>query len=186
MIVSSHPKRSRVLQYGLLALYIVFLGSAVTWLPGLVVFALQGYLEGASWTFQNLWIAGAIVVGSWIWILLLALLSLAISALVRRAFMARGALVLLYVAPGAVAAVVNEVFNTRWGSILSLNQIMSTIWITLFQSSARVDVPPAAGFETTCCALAAAAAASSSAFFFAASAAARRWRVSSASRSCAA
>ena len=60
---------------------LLILLSLITWVPILLVFLFQSYLAGWSWFAQNLRIAGAIFVGSWVWILLLALLSLAISSL---------------------------------------------------------------------------------------------------------
>ena len=33
--------------------------SQITWIPGLILFAVQGSLAGAAWTWEHLWIAGA-------------------------------------------------------------------------------------------------------------------------------
>ncbi len=38
--------------------------SQITWVPGLVLFAMQAGLAGASWTWSNLWIAGSLIVSS--------------------------------------------------------------------------------------------------------------------------
>src|SRR4026207_105708 len=62
---------------------VLVLLSAVTWVPQLLLFLFQSYLEGGRWLIDNLWIASAIFIGSFVWILLLALLSQAISALVK-------------------------------------------------------------------------------------------------------
>src|SRR5262245_9579237 len=62
---------------------LIILISAITWVPGELLILFQGYLEGAGWLASNFWIAGAIFIGSWTWILLLALLSVAISAWVK-------------------------------------------------------------------------------------------------------
>ena len=59
---------------------VIILLSAITWVPQLLLFLFQSYLEGWTWFTQNLWIASAIFIGSLVWILLLALLSQAISA----------------------------------------------------------------------------------------------------------
>src|ERR1043165_9427229 len=63
---------------------LLILVSLITWVPILLLFFFQSYLEGWSWFTQNLRIAGAIFVGSWIWILLLELLSLVISSYRKR------------------------------------------------------------------------------------------------------
>src|SRR3981189_1967176 len=39
---------------------LLFLSSAITWVPQLPLFAFQSYLEGARWFIDNLWLAGAI------------------------------------------------------------------------------------------------------------------------------
>jgi len=62
---------------------LLILLSAMTWVPGLLLFLLQGYLEGAGWLAANLRIGGGLFLGSWIWILILSLLSLALSAWVK-------------------------------------------------------------------------------------------------------
>ena len=63
---------------GKMAVVLILL-SAITWAPQLLLFLFQSYLEGGSWFVNNLWIATAIFIGSMVWILLLALLSQAIS-----------------------------------------------------------------------------------------------------------
>src|SRR5258707_5678163 len=62
---------------------ILILLSFITWIPQLLLFLFQSYLEGFSWYKDNLWIASAIFIGSAVWILLLALISQAVSALVN-------------------------------------------------------------------------------------------------------
>src|SRR5215203_4963627 len=48
---------------------LVALLSAIMWVPGLLLFALQAYLEGAGWAAANASIALAIFAGSAAWIL---------------------------------------------------------------------------------------------------------------------
>ena len=59
---------------------VIILLSTITWVPGLILFLLQSYLEGWSWFSENIPIASAIFIGSVVWILLLALLTQTISA----------------------------------------------------------------------------------------------------------
>ena len=42
--------------------------SQITWIPGLVLFVVQATLAGPTWMWQNLWIAGSLIVSSLIWI----------------------------------------------------------------------------------------------------------------------
>jgi ABC-2 type transport system permease protein len=115
--------------------------SAVTWVPGLLVYGLQAYLEGASWVWNNAWIAGAVFVGSWAWILTLSLLALAISAFVRWSLLARAAMFGIMIVPAALAGVIDAAFQTRWGDVVSLQAMASTLWLGLFRSDVGTGGP---------------------------------------------
>ena len=91
---------------------LIILLSLVTWVPGLLLFLLQAYLEGARWIVSNLWVAGAIFVGSMTWIVLLSLLALAY----RRGCVGRRASgVLLGCSLPAASARSSTPFMTRMG-----------------------------------------------------------------------
>jgi len=111
---------------------VILLLSAITWVPGLMLFVLQSSLEGRSWFTQNIWIASAIFIGSLVWILLLALLTQAISAWVKWRVASRAALLAAFFIPSAFASIVNEIFRTRWGHIFDLQALIGNIWAGLF------------------------------------------------------
>jgi ABC-2 type transport system permease protein len=111
---------------------LLILLSLITWVPILLVYLFQSYLEGWSWFVQNLRIAGAIFVGSWIWILLLAFLSLAISSWVKWRIAASAALIGAIFIPAAFAGAVNEIFRTRAGHLFSLPNLIKSTWSGLF------------------------------------------------------
>ena len=111
---------------------VIILLSLVTWAPGLILFLLQSYLEGWAWFADNIWIVSAIFIGSLVWILLLALLSQAISAWVKWLVAARAALLAVFFIPTAFAAVVNEIFQTRWAHIFDLRALIGNVWAGLF------------------------------------------------------
>jgi ABC-2 type transport system permease protein len=120
---------------------IAILISAITWVPGLLLFGLQSSLAGWSWFSQNYWIAGSLVLGSLIWIVLLALLVLAISAWVKWRIAATALmLVIFFVSPGFGEAV-NATLRTQWGSIFNPPYLISRIWFSLF----RVELPAISG-----------------------------------------
>jgi len=106
--------------------------SAITWVPQLLLFFFQSYLEGASWFVENLSLASAIVISSIVWILLLALLSQAISALVKWRVIASAALLGIFFIPSVFGEVVNNLFLTRWGNIISLGALMKNVTSGLF------------------------------------------------------
>ena len=118
---------------------ILILLSAITWIPQLLLFFLQSYLEGFAWFRANLWIASAIVIGSVVWILLLALLSQTISALVKWRVVASAAMLGLFLIPSVFGEFINLVFLTRWGNIVSLGGLMNNVTAGLFGTFDRVS-----------------------------------------------
>ncbi len=118
---------------------ILILLSAVTWIPQLLLFLLQSYLEGFAWFRANLWIASSIIIASLVWILLLALLSQTISALVKWRVVASAALLGLFLIPSVFGEFINLVFMTRWGHIVSLGGLMANVTAGLFGTFDRVS-----------------------------------------------
>lgn len=113
--------------------------SLITWIPGLLLFCFQAYLEGAGWFASNLRIAGAILIGSWVWIILLALLSLAISAWVKWRLAASAALFALFFIPSIFGAIINELFTTRIGNLINLSQLSYAVWSGMLGLFSRED-----------------------------------------------
>jgi ABC-2 type transport system permease protein len=111
---------------------LLILLSLMTWVPQLLLFAFQSYLQGFTWFVDNLWMAGAIFISSLMWILLLALLSQAISALVKWRVIASAALLGLFFIPSVFGEVVNQLFRTRYGSIISINANVTNVTAGLF------------------------------------------------------
>lgn len=118
---------------------LMILLSFITWIPGLLLFVFQAYLEGAGWFASNLRIAAAIFVGSWIWIILLALLSLSISAWVKWRLAASAALFGLFIIPSIFGEMINQLFLTRIGRLFSLSSLSNAVWAGLFGTFTRND-----------------------------------------------
>jgi ABC-2 type transport system permease protein len=107
--------------------------SQITWIPGLILFAVQASQAGAAWTWNHLWIAGSLLLSSWIWIAMLSLLAMALSAWVRWRIVA-GALLLAVLFFGAgFAQAINAVMRTQSGHFLNLFYLVSTVWTSLFR-----------------------------------------------------
>ena len=111
---------------------IVFLLSSVTWIPGLLIFFFQASLAGFEWLWANLWMIWAIFFGFIVWIILLSLLALAVSSLLKWRVAASGALLGLFFVPGAFGAIINQLFLTRAGHLISLWATINSIWLGLF------------------------------------------------------
>jgi ABC-2 type transport system permease protein len=112
---------------------LVLLMSLMTWVPGLLLFSYEGYLEGRGWILTHTDIASGLFFGAWIWIVWLTLLALALSAWVKWK-PAAGALLfgVFFVAAGFGQAV-NRVEDTNWGLLLSAPTVVGTIWESLFE-----------------------------------------------------
>jgi ABC-2 type transport system permease protein len=107
--------------------------SQITWIPGLVLFLVQASLAGTGWTWDHLWIAGSLVLSCWIWIAILSLLAMALSAWVKWRIVA-GALLLAVLFFGAgLAQAVNAVMRTQQGHFVDVVYLMSTVWKGLFR-----------------------------------------------------
>lgn len=120
---------------------LLYLLSLITWIPGLFVFGVQAELAGWHWTRDNVWIAGSLLAGLIIWDLFLALMALALSASVKWSI-AAGALILgVLFAGGGLAAAVNSIVRTNYGSLLDLRQVMSVIWSQMFRDEQATNVP---------------------------------------------
>lgn len=111
---------------------IAVLLSLVTWIPGLLIFFFQASLAGFAWLSANLWMVGSILLGFSIWIVLLSLIALAVSALVKWRVVASGAILGLFFVPSALGEIVNQLFLSRWGSLISLWATMNSMWRGLF------------------------------------------------------
>ena len=109
--------------------------SLMTWVPGLLLFGLQGGLEGPGWMAANARIAAGTFFGAWIWILVIALLALALSAWVKWK-PAAGALLfgVFFVASGFGGAI-NAVQDTKWGYLLNISNLVGSVWVQLFEGS---------------------------------------------------
>lgn len=117
--------------FGKMSVVLILL-STITWIPGLVLFAFQSYLEGFSWFIENLSLASAIFLSSLTWILVLTLLSQTISSLVKWRVAASAALLGIYLIPSVFSEVINQIFATRWGHLISMEALRRSVTAGLF------------------------------------------------------
>ncbi len=114
--------------------------SLVTWVPGLILFLVQGVLAGPGWLKANLWIAWSVFAGSWIWIVVLALLALALSAWVRWRI-AAGALMLgVFFLGAGFAQAINAVLGTARGYYFDIGSMAGRVWSGLFGTEPRIPM----------------------------------------------
>ena len=118
------------------ATVLALLVSLITWIPGLLLWGLQAGLEGGEWAAGNWRSAVALFVGSWIWIVVLAFLSLAVSAWVKWRPVAGFALLLIYFGGFFFAQIVRALFKTDWGHLVDLHHNIRRVWAQLFDTTA--------------------------------------------------
>jgi len=125
---------------------LLLLLSLITWVPGSAVFAVQASIAGWEWTKNNFWLEGAIVAGLVVWIFVLSLIALALSAWVRWKI-AAGALLLGVIFAGAgFGMAINSLMRTSSGSLIDLSQVVQTIWSDLFRYDTGTEMSVASAW----------------------------------------
>lgn len=115
--------------------------SQITWVPGLILFVMQASLAGPGWTWTHLWIAGSLVVSSLIWIAILSLLAMALSAWVKWKIVAGALLLAVFFFGAGFAQAINNVMRTQLGDFLNIVYLMGTVWTALFGIDAQRSMP---------------------------------------------
>jgi ABC-type transport system involved in multi-copper enzyme maturation permease subunit len=106
---------------------LLLLLSAVTWVPCLLLFSLQGGLARNGWLWSHLWMVVPIVLCSAIWILMLSLISLAVSAWVKLRIVATGVIFIAFFVPTGLGEMFNSIMGTYWGRLLNFSDMFRII-----------------------------------------------------------
>jgi ABC-2 type transport system permease protein len=114
--------------------------SLITWVPGLVLFFIEANLSGVTWMWENRSLAIGVFLGSVIWILMISLIAMALSAWVKWRI-AAGALVLgvMFFLSGFGAAV-NAVLRSNIGHYISPGALLSRVCAELFGVESNIDI----------------------------------------------
>jgi ABC-2 type transport system permease protein len=123
---------------GKMAVLLILL-SLMTWVPCMLLFAYQGYMEGGTWMTDNIRFASGIFFGSWIWILVLSLLALALSAWVKWKPAAGGLIFGVFFVAAGFGATINGVQRTNWGSLFNIRFLIGSVWVWLFEGNANTS-----------------------------------------------
>jgi ABC-2 type transport system permease protein len=126
---------------------ILILLSWITWIPGLVIFGVETSLSGAAWGWEHLNYAGGILLGSALWISVLTLIALALSAWVRWKLVAGALILAVMFLTSGFAAALNAVLRTKAGFYLDPAVLVTTIYANLFDVHLNSGISvPAASF----------------------------------------
>jgi len=102
--------------------------SFVTWIPILILFVYEGYASPLPWAGANLSVAGGLFVGALIWIAFLSILGLALSSWVKWRIVATGIIFAAVFVPAGVGGIMSAVLRTKWGFLLNIPYMMTTLW----------------------------------------------------------
>ena len=136
--------------------------SAVTWIPGLLLFSLQAGLARNGWIWSHMWMVVPIIFCSAIWILMLSLISLAVSASVKLRIVATGVIFISFFVPAGLGEMYNSIMDTYWGRLLNFTEMFRLILAKGFRertgllgplSRNEIPVPAAWGVLILVCVL---------------------------------
>ena len=112
--------------------------SSVTWVPSLLLFTLQAGLAKSDWIWSHMWMVVPIVLCSAIWILMLSLISLAVSAWVKLRIVATGVIFILFFIPAGLGEMFNAIIGTIWGRLLNFSYLFQIILARGFREPSRL------------------------------------------------
>ena len=115
--------------------------SPMTWVMGIAIFVLQAYFEGGGWGFENYRIGLAYLIGHLAWIVVISMLTLAISAWVRFKPAARGALFAIIFILAGFAQAINAVTRTSFGDLIHLVRAINSVVMSLFGAPTPSGLP---------------------------------------------
>lgn len=115
--------------------------SVVTWVPGLLLFSLQVGLAEGGWIWSHLWMVVPIVCCSAVWILMLSLISLAVSAWVKVRIVATGVIFCAFLIPAGLGAIFNTIMGTYWGNLLNFSELFRLILVKGFRQESEFGGP---------------------------------------------
>jgi ABC-type transport system involved in multi-copper enzyme maturation permease subunit len=126
-----------------LARLLVLVGmlSIVTWIPSVVLFALQAGLAGGWWLRTNWTLGAGMIAGFLLWLLVLSLVAMASSAYVKWRIVAGAVSLAFFFILSGVAEMIDSVFRVTWGHIIDPAWSVNQVWCALL----GVDAPAGPG-----------------------------------------
>jgi ABC-2 type transport system permease protein len=105
--------------------------SIITWVPGLLLFALQTGLAGVSWFVENWTLGAGMVIGFLVWLVVLSLVAMASSAYVKWRIVAAAVSLAFFFILSGVAEMIDAVFRVNWGHIIDPAWSVNQVWCAL-------------------------------------------------------
>jgi ABC-type transport system involved in multi-copper enzyme maturation permease subunit len=102
--------------------------STITWFPCMLLFVYQAYSAPEGWLKGNAAMGLGILAGCVLWIVLLSILSLALSSWVKWKVVATLTIFAAVLVPAGVGGIVSAVLRTKWGLLLNVPVMMTQLW----------------------------------------------------------
>ena len=115
--------------------------SAITWVPALLLFTLQGFLAEDGWLGAHLGLVWSTLSFGLLWMVVVSLLVLAISAWIRWRPVATALLFAISVVGAGVGGIVWGMFHTPWGFLLSPGILLQVVGANLLGIRTPAPVP---------------------------------------------
>lgn len=116
--------------------------SAITWMAGSFLFLLQSNFEGWGWAMEHIRLAIGVFVGSWLWILSVSLLALALSAWVKWRPVAAFMMLATVLAGISFSGLAYALFRKEWLFLFNLPMALNSLWVWFFDLRST-DLSPA-------------------------------------------
>lgn len=117
---------------GKMAVLLVLL-STVTWIPGMLLFGMQAGVGPEGWLKDHLWISWALIAGNGIWILLISVMALALSAWVRWKIVAGAMMLVVFFLGTGLAQAFRVALRTTSGYWFDMASNIGRVWLYLFR-----------------------------------------------------
>lgn len=119
---------------------LLILLSTITWIPGVLMFLFQAYLEGGGWLADNFWMLYGILVVCLAWIVMLTLLAMAFSAWIKWRTAASAALFAIFVIPTPIGFAVQGILFSNKGHLLNVGMALSVMTQELFRLREDISI----------------------------------------------
>lgn len=116
--------------------------SSITWVVGFMLMLMHANYTSLGWLVENArWVA-TVLIGPWIWIITLSLMSLAVSAWVRWRPVAAFTMLALLFGGAFFSQVINALFRTDAGTLLNILSTTNIVWAGMLGVDSGSDVSP--------------------------------------------
>ena len=118
--------------FGKMSVLLILL-SVITWIPSVLLFLFQAYLEGGGWLTTNFWLLSGIVTTNLAWIVILTLLAVSFSAWIKWRMAASAALFAIFIVPTPIGFAIQGILNTTKGHLLNIGMALTVMMQEYFE-----------------------------------------------------